>query len=194
MPFLKKDIKWWEQFCATEYLLNKNEIYCCHKVWINGNLFHTYKYDDPVYAYKFDDRCKIYRPFAERKKKWRSNCKNTDINGYKQLPETGELLIITKAMKDVLTLTSMDYNVISPQAEYPVLPEKLVKELKERFTRIVVFYDNDEAGVQNSIRLTTDIEADYVNIPQGMPKDPSDYVKKYSCEALTEYLHSKNIK
>ena len=176
MPFQYADLQWWNQYGIGKELLERFEVSCIYKVWINMNLYHKYSTLDPVYAYAFDNHSKIYRPMATRKYKWRSNCNVNDINGYKQLPKTGKLLIITKAMKDVMTLTSLGFNTIAPQAEYPVLPEKLVKELKERFEDLYVFYDNDEAGVHNSQRLTKDIGAKYVNIPKTMPKDASDFV------------------
>src|SRR5690606_38600971 len=51
---------------------------------------------DICYSYtEFDnDRVKIYRPYADKKAKWLTNCKSNDVGSINHLPYTGELLVI----------------------------------------------------------------------------------------------------
>jgi len=192
MPFLPKALEWWSQFCVDEQLLTRFDVFCVYKAWINGNIYHKYTVEDPIYAYKFDSKTKLYRPLNPDLK-WRSNCGSDELQGYKQLIETGELLIITKALKDVMTLTNLGFNAVAPQSESSRIPDYYIEELKKRFSRICVFYDNDTAGVVNSVKLTDEIDAEYVNTPKGMPKDPSDFVKEYGCDELAKFLRLKGF-
>ena len=54
-----------------------------------------------MYAYKVNSKFKIYRPLNSKYTKWRTNLEITDIQGYAQLPDTNDLLIITKSLKDI---------------------------------------------------------------------------------------------
>lgn len=49
-----------------------------------------------MYAYKVYNHFKIYKPLADKYTKWRNNLTEYDIQGYKQLPKKGDILIITK--------------------------------------------------------------------------------------------------
>ena len=91
---------------------------------------------------------KIYSPY-EVKNKWLSNTKKTDIQGYNQLPNKGERLLITSSLKDVMCLHAAGYNAIAMQSEMQMPSEKLISELKERFNTIDILYDNDFNNVNN---------------------------------------------
>ena len=49
-----------------------------------------------MYAYKVYNHFKIYRPLADKYTKWRSNLNINDVQGFKQLPKTGDTLIMPK--------------------------------------------------------------------------------------------------
>ena len=92
-----------------------------------------------------------------------------------------------------MVLYELGFNAIAPQSETPNFDEALLKDLKKRFKRIIVWYDNDDPGVRNSTLLTEKIDAEYFNIPKNMPKDPSDFLLDYEVSVLLELLSEKNI-
>src|SRR5699024_371627 len=101
------DKQFWSQFGISKDTLNKYNVsrikyYLCDRI-----VKVIYKDENPMYAYKVYDHFKIYRPLADKYTKWRNNLTEYDIQGYAQLPEKGNLLIITKSMKDVMVLYEM---------------------------------------------------------------------------------------
>ena len=136
-----------------------------------------------TYAFKFNSRYKIYSPYDD-KNKWLSNTKKTDVQGYNQLPNKGERLIITSSLKDVMCLYAAGYNSIAMQSEMQIPDEKLINELKERFNTIEILYDNDFDKASNPgqtmARKICDLyEFKNICIPdQFTSKDPSDLVAK----------------
>src|SRR5690606_12979161 len=82
---------------------------------------------NPMYSYQIDDKFKIYRPFSPDKKyKWLSNTRIDNIQGMKQLPERGELLIITSSLKDCMVLRVLGYYAIAPMGEGMIIPEHIM--------------------------------------------------------------------
>ena len=193
MPYLELDLKYWKQFGIQESTLELYNVKSVFKAWVNEKYYHKYTKKEPIYAYMFNNRMKLYRPFSRKEVKWRNNCYRSDIQGLEQLPETGEILIITKSLKDVMVLYELGFNAIAPQSETPNFDEVVLSNLKKRFKRIIVWYDNDDPGVRNSILLTEKIGAEYFNIPKNMPKDPSDFLLDYEADDLLELLSEKNI-
>jgi hypothetical protein len=185
--FDSTDLEYWGNYYITQQQLEKHKVFRAEKVWINDSPFYTYT-PEPCYVYLFpDDTMEVYRPF-KISLKWRTNSNYTQ--GYNLLPETGDTLIITKSLKDIMVLDTLGYNAISPPAEGHPIRE--IESLKERFNNIYVFYDNDIAGVRSSIKLTSMYELDYINIPKEFEeKDPSDFVKKYGLDALEQLIQSK---
>ena len=148
--------------------------------WINNNRFTCKSIS---YAFRFKNRYKIYSPYEE-KNKWLSNTRKTDIQGYNQLPYKGEHLIITSSLKDVMCLYELGYPAIALQSEMQIPEEKLISELKSRFTTIDVLYDNDFDKETNPGQTVAKKICDLygfknICIPDEFKsKDPSDLVNK----------------
>jgi len=102
-----------------------------------------------------------------------------DVEGYSQLPSGGNTLILTKSLKDIICFHNIGISAISLQGENNTFKPELYKELKERFKRIIVFYDNDETGKQAALKITNqynDIKS--ISIPEEYgTKDYSDTIK-----------------
>ena len=129
-----KDANFWSKYLVSKKILTKFAVEPISHYWINNNRF-TCK--SITYAFKFKNRYKIYSPYEE-KNKWLSNTKYTDVQGYNQLPNNGERLIITSSLKDVMCLYSAGYNAIAMQSEMQIPNEKLISELKQRFNTIEI--------------------------------------------------------
>ena len=111
------DKNYWSQFGITLNTLKKFKVSSIKYYLCNGIVKSIYKDENPMYAYKVYDHFKIYKPLADKYTKWRNNLTENDIQGYEQLPKNGDLLIITKSLKDVMVLYEMGYNAISPSSE-----------------------------------------------------------------------------
>ena len=144
-PWNKDDAKFWSKYLVSKKILTKFAVEPISHFWVNSNRF-TCK--SITYAFKFKNRYKIYSPY-EDKNKWLSNTNKQDVQGFNQLPATGERLIITSSLKDVMCLHAAGYNAIAMQSEMQIPEEKLISELKERFKKIEILYDNDFNKVTN---------------------------------------------
>ena len=174
----KEDAKFWSQYLVSKELLIKFAVEPISHFWVNSNRFSCKSIS---YAFRFNNRYKIYSPY-DTKNKWLSNTKKTDVQGYKQLPNKGERVIITSSLKDVMCLHAAGYSAIAMQSEMQVPEQKLVDNLKSRFKRIDVLYDNDFTNVNNPGQtMAKKICALYgfnnICIPTSFEsKDPSDLV------------------
>ncbi len=120
-PFTKADISFWEQFGITAETLVKYKVSPIKGYFSNGFPI-VIPNDEKAYCYKIFNHFKIYRPFANKKDKWRTDTTLYDISGFEQLPEYTDTLIITKSLKDVMVLHEMGYAAIAPQSEGAFIP------------------------------------------------------------------------
>ena len=176
----KQDANFWRKYLVSKQILIKFAVEPISHYWVNENRFNC---KSITYAFKFNNRYKIYSPY-EDKNKWLSNTKKTDIQGYSQLPENGNKIIITSSLKDVMCLHVAGYNAIALQSEMQIPEEKLISELKNRFNTIEILYDNDFDKTNNPGQTMAKKICDlygFKNIflpDEFKSKDPSDLVHK----------------
>jgi hypothetical protein len=148
-----------------------------------------------MYAYKIFNSFKIYRPLSKsREDKWRSNCTKYDIQGWEQLPDEGDLLIITKSLKDIMVLRRFNVFSIAPHSEVSLLPESVLNEAKNRFKRILVLYDNDDAGRKGALEMKEKYTLETIEIPSHYldiygVKDISDFVREFGEKKTQELIN-----
>ncbi len=175
--FTSFDIDFWSKFGISIETLKKYNVFSISKFFVNGIEKGQYKKDEPIYAYKVFDKFKIYRPLSVKSEKWRGNLGSLDIQGYEQLPENGDMLIITKSLKDVMTLNEFGYHAVSPASETIDIPEVVINNLKGRFKHIIMFYDRDKAGISFTRRAVMKYNLDFRFINKKYKiKDISDFV------------------
>lgn len=184
------DKQYWSQFGITIDTLKKFNVSSIKYYLSNGIVKFTYKDTNPMYAYKVYNHFKIYRPLADKYTKWRNNLQEYDIQGFQQLPKKGDLLIITKSLKDVMCLYEMGYTAISPASESTFIPDKVLDMLKNSFKRILICFDRDAAGVKNmrKISLKTGLNGFLVH-KKYKSKDISDAVKNNGFEEIKQWLN-----
>ena len=179
-PWNKQDATFWVKYLVSKEILSMFAVEPVSHYWINSSRISC---QSITYAFKFKNRYKIYSPY-EVKNKWLSNTIKSDIQGFIQLPTTGERLIITSSLKDVMCLYAAGYNAIAMQSEMQMPDEKLISELKERFNTIEILYDNDFNKTNNPGQIMAKKICDlygFTNIclPEELQsKDPSDLVSK----------------
>jgi len=191
--WLKHDIKYWSDYGISIELLGK-DTYPISSYWFND---WTSIMADP-YAYGYDFyydgsilRRKIYQPYSKTDK-WKTNLNTLVIDGIKDIPKQGKLLIITKSRKDRLVLKSLGGTSIATNNESSWIPDVNFNKLNERYDRIVVFFDNDEAGMKNSLKFSEKYKIDRMFIPEHYADttDIADFRKKYG-EIETRQLLNK---
>ena len=196
-----KDIEFWENFGWTKRLLEAGRIFPITHFWITNprkELFnYKIKVDEHKLAYTFDYyfhegifRRKLYFP-GEEDNKFLSNADYTVVQGYPTLPRTGDILIVTSSLKDCGPFWRLGYPTIAPNSENEFFYETFVNKLKSRFRRIVIWFDNDSAGIKHGKEFAGFYDLEYICNPEDTAKDPSDYVYKYGIEEFKKLvLHS----
>lgn len=193
--FTDTDDAYWGQYHITRDKLKEYNVFPISKFWVNEYISQfVYTEDSPMYAYKIFNSFKVYRPYSEFKKdKWRSGCSQYDIQGWEQLPEEGELLVITKSLKDVMVLSLFNICSIAPPGETTMISENAINELKKRFKRIVLLYDYDDAGQTGANKMKNAYDLESIFIPKHYldlykVKDISDYIKEFGVEQTQSLL------
>lgn len=180
--FTSKDLEFWRQFNISEEILNQ---YNCTAI---EYFFLTDKQVIPTYckqgyAYRIHDKYQIYRPFEERKKKFRNDWTDYHIPGLSQL-QGKDLCIVTKSYKDVMSLRSFGFDAVSPRAENVIPLPGMITYLQKRFKRVVTLFDND--GKESSHLYPFE----HLYVPVDKAKDPTDYCKMYGPASTFELLNS----
>ena len=188
--FCKADDLYWGSFCLFRDDLRHFNVFPIQMYWINEIVQPwAYKWANPGYAYQVYNKYKIYKPLEDKNNKWVTNCNSYDIQGLEQLNDSkGDLLIITKSLKDVMVLYKLGYKSIAPNSENNGIPKKIIDNLKSRFTRIVILYDNDEAGINGGNKLKSKTNFETIFLPDTNTKDISDYVKLNGLEKGKEMI------
>lgn len=189
-PFTEVDKQYWKQFHISIDTLKKFNVFSIKYFLCNRVVRGTYKDTNPMYAYKVYDKFKIYRPLASKYTKWRTNLTNLHIQGLAELPEAGgNLLIITKSLKDVMCLYEMGFNAISPSSETTFIPENILKSLKSKWKHIVILYDRDKTGMLKSREYSKQYKLNPIFIHRKFKaKDVSDAVRDNGFFAIKEWL------
>ena len=189
-PFTEVDKKYWKQFHISIDTLKKFNVFSIKYFLCNRVVRGTYKEDNPMYAYKVYERFKIYKPLASKYTKWRTNLTNRHVQGLAELPkEGGNLLIITKSLKDVMCLYEMGFNAIAASSETTFIPDDIIQSLRSKWKHIVILYDRDAAGMQNARKYSKQFKFDAIFVHKKFKaKDVSDAVRDNSFFAVKEWL------
>lgn len=187
-PFTETDIKYWKQFEIDVDTLNMYNVFSIKYFLCNDVVKGIYSNENPMYAYKVDDKFKIYRPLASKYKKWRSNLNNENIQGMKQL-SNNNILVITKSLKDVMVLHKMNIDAISPSSETTFIPESILNDLKQRYKHILILFDRDKTGMLRAREFSNkyNLDAFFIN-KKYKAKDISDAVKINGFEEIKNWI------
>ena len=186
--YTEQELKWWESFGISKKLLKKYHIFSLQHVFLNGELKFTSSEKSPIYGYYFGkdkngiEKWKIYFPL-KTEYRFLNNLSKKVLQGYHQLPKTGDLLVITKSMKDVVA-------AVSPNSETLFIEDKKLDEFKKRFKHILVLYDNDRPGMHNMWLIRKEHpELNYYYLPWYLSKDFTDSIKLVGVENMKEYVN-----
>lgn len=189
-PFTDVDKRYWKQFHISTDTLRKFQVFSIKYFLCNRVVRGTYKETSPMYAYKVDDRFKIYRPLASKYTKWRTNLTNRNVQGLSELPvEGGNLLIITKSLKDVMCLYEMGFNAIAASSETTFIPDDILDSLRHKWKNVIILYDRDKTGMLESRKYSKQYKLDALFVHKRFKaKDVSDAVKDNSYNEVKQWL------
>ena len=138
------------------------------------------------------EQWKIYYP-KRSDYRFIGNISTKTIQGYRQLPKNGKLLVITKSLKDCACLYSMGIPACAPQSETQFISNTILEDLRQRFDKIVLLFDLDETGIKFSKKIKKEYPFIKVTLlPRTKRcKDISDYYKKYGREETLNMIKRK---
>ncbi len=196
-PWTTTDIKYWKSYGLDSETLKRYQVYSVQRLWIGGKLRGQYSHSDPIYAYYFGNGdYKIYFPFRSKGGYGRFRQNNFDIlQGYNQLPEEGDYLIITKSLKDVMCLSVFSIPAVAPMAESKLVDHTEISNLLYRFDSLYSLMDWDNAGITMAVKMRMEYDipalmfgAEYAE--DGI-KDFADHIKQRGIQEtidLVEYV------
>lgn len=153
------DLEYWKSFGISKQWLEYAEVYpISHKIIIKDN--ERYVFGADKYAYAYVERkegkitLKIYQPFNTKGYKWSNKHDASVISLWTKVPEYGEQIIICSSLKDALCLWSnTGIPCIAVQGEGYSISETAISELKRRYKKIYILFDNDEVGLFDGKKL-----------------------------------------
>lgn len=194
------DIAYWDSYGISLPWLKFGEIYPISHIILTKN-GHSYPIPAEKYAYVYVERkdgivsFKIYQPYS-KEYKWMSKHDSSVWDLWTKIPEKGDKLIITSSRKDALAIWSnTGIPALSLQGEGYIPKEHVVQQLKDRYNKVYVLYDNDFQSEENHGRMYGKMIAERFNVTQiEIPekwesKDPSDLVKNHGREVLRGVIY-----
>lgn len=192
-----RDRMYWTQYGITCKTLIKYQVYPLSHFYV-GSLGVICK--DITYGYYFgNEKWKIYSPY-NLSNRWYSNTSFDIIQGFDQLPainDQSDVLVLTKALKDVILYHEVGIPAIAPQSETVILRKEAITKLLERFKTIIVNLDYDYAGIRsgNVYKRLYGFKCFYftngrLGTTNYNSKDAADYVKNYGIEKFKELLNN----
>lgn len=193
----EEDIEYWESYGISQELLKLYNVYNVQMMKVNGYVQYMYTPNDPAYGYYFPKtkHIKIYFPYRERNRFIGSVNNFEDIQGYYQCDvkrkEENKLLILTKSMKDVMTLRSFGIDAMAIHGERHRFQEDFIRHIKKYYNRIISLYDRDEKGMQGAKYLWKEYNiAPYFINKKYKSKDISDLYKIKGKEITLDFIQN----
>lgn len=205
-PWKDYDYEYWSRYGVEKQWLKYAEVYpISHKIVTKRESSKdkpkTFVFSADKYAYCFVERkdgelqLKIYQPYS-KDFKWCSKFDASVWSLWTKIPKQGDNLIIGSSVKDCLNIScNLHIPAICMQGEGYLPKPQVMEELKKRYRKIIVFYDNDytnerNPGRQDSLKLAGEYNLERVEIPAiYSAKDPSDLYFKYGKDKYLEIMH-----
>ena len=182
--FSQKELDWWDSFGISKTTLSKYKVVSCSSIFLNGQYFTSSSDKSPIFGYYGGkkDGIELWRIYMPTKKTFRflSNWSSSIIQGSKQLIESGDYCILSKSLKDVMLLHEFNFISCAPNAESITISKSQFDKLNQKFNNIIIFFDNDLAGVQGAHRYKKQFNRKCIFIKRKYAKDISDLYKKLS--------------
>lgn len=176
------DKAYWGAFGISIDWLEFADVHPIDRVFfIKNNQSHCFGCAKLAYAYieHKDNKVtyKIYQPLTKQRK-WYGNIDASILSLWRQLPPSGNLVVICSSLKDALCLWAQSgIPCIAPQGEAYSISKTACNELKKRFKHVVICLDNDEPGKADALKMSKETGFPFKTLPEGYGKDISDIYK-----------------
>ena len=193
------DKEYWGSYYIPTTLLERNQIYPISHVFYGSYPPTEYSSNHLIYSYDYYwsngiFRRKIYQP-KSLTEKWRTNTDYTVVQNYPNIPKDGgDLLFIQSSYKDCMVMEQLGYYSVAPNNEGSWIPKYYWDKLKDRWNKLVIFWDNDWEKDENSGLIMAQNYGKEYNIPyittpdiKGIT-DISDYVRMYGIDKGKELV------
>lgn len=180
------DIEYWQSYGVPLSFLKYADVYpISHKIIISNGKEYVFGADK--YAYAFVEKkegkvtIKIYQPFNKQGYKWSNKHDKTVVSLWTKIPEKGDKLVICSSLKDALCLwANTGIPALATQGEGYSMSKTAINELKKRYNRVYILFDNDKPGLEDGLKLSK--ETGFINLvlpafKEG--KDVSDLYKSH---------------
>lgn len=192
--YTEKELEWWKSFGISRKTLKKYHVFSLQHVFLNGQLKFTSSEQCPIYGYYFgkdknhEEKWKIYFP-TRTEFRFLNNTSKKLLQGYKQLPKEGDLLVISKSMKDIMAMYEFNIPAVAPNSETLFINDKQLEEFKQRFKHILIFYDSDRPGRYNMAKIRREHpELNYYFLSKSLSKDFTDTIKQVGIDKMKELV------
>lgn len=193
------DLEYWYQYGISYKTLKKFNVHSLSNFSIIKDFsINTIKSrnNQPLFIYIFNSsgtEFKIYNPYCtDRKLKFLFKGDISCVQGFEQLPEKTDLIIITKSLKDVMVLHELGFNAVAPQGEGMWMLDGQFDYLHAiSNSNLILFYDNDKPGLDAANKQSAKHNLPFFTIPEEYQcKDISDFVVKYGKEEAKLLINS----
>lgn len=192
----KYDIDYWASYGVPLKWLNYAEVYpISHKIVISNGKKYVFGADKLAYA--FVERkegkvtLKIYQPLNKSGHKWSNKHDKSVISLWTKIPEKGNKVVICSSLKDALCLwANTRIPALAVQGEGYNISSTAISELKRRYNSIYILFDNDKAGMEDSIKLSKN--TGFINITLPIFSGGKDISDLYKAVGKTQFIEIIN--
>lgn len=191
------DIDYWNSYGISLEWLKYAEVYpISHKIVISDGKKYVFGADKLAYAYverkEGKVTLKIYQPLNKNGYKWSNKHDKSVISLWTKVPEYGDKICICSSLKDALCLwANSGIPSIAVQGEGYNMSETAISELKRRFKKVYILFDNDEAGLADGEKLAKQTGFTNVILPDfNGGKDVSDLFKSVGKSKFNNVINS----
>lgn len=193
------DLAYWGSYHITEAELKANDIYSVKKLFIDRQRV-MFSPTELVFGYLAEDKWKIYRPFADKRYKWRTNIPHNYISGLSRITNGCKNGVITKAKKDEMVLAKFLPHIASVQSESQLsISKENIDLITNTCRNVYLNFDSDEVGVQ-ACKYYNQFGFKWINCPKGfstpegkMIKDFADLAKYHGMETVINHFKQKGV-
>ena len=181
----KHDIAYWGSYGITVSQLEYADVFpISHKIVTKDGKRHIFAAD--MYAYAYIERkdgvvtIKVYQPFNQNGFKWTNKHDCSVLSLWTKIPDKGDILCICSSVKDALCLWSnTGIPSISTQGEGYSMSSTAISELKSRFKKVYILFDNDKVGLEDGVKLAAKTGFKNVVLPSGNFGEAKDIAELY---------------
>lgn len=191
------DIDYWASYGVPLEWLKYADVYpISHKIVTKDGNTSVFGADRLAYAFVEHKEgkvtLKIYQPLNKDGYKWANTHDRSVVSLWTKIPETGDKVVICSSLKDALCFwANTGIPALALQGEGYGMSDTAISELKRRYKQVYILFDNDNAGIKDSRKLSEQTGFTNLTLPHFEGgKDVSDLMKCKGKEAFITIIRS----